>query len=80
APVVGTAVAATAQVAVPAPAAHAAPVRTHEVPASAPTAHDVTSHGSTWTPVTASGAWLHAFLEVQRQASDAHSAYQSTTS
>ncbi|OPC77948.1 hypothetical protein B4N89_37575 [Embleya scabrispora] len=83
------AAAAPAQYAAPAPAyvpapvpvqtAPAVPVR-YDPPAAEPTAHDVTSSGSTWSPVTASGAWLHAFLEVQRQAGDAHSAYQSTTS
>ncbi|MGW9514039.1 SDR family NAD(P)-dependent oxidoreductase, partial [Embleya sp. NPDC055610] len=64
---------------VPVQPAPAVPVR-YDPPAAEPTTHDVTSSGSTWSPVTASGAWLHAFLEVQRQAGDAHSAYQSTTS
>ncbi|MFE2949054.1 SDR family NAD(P)-dependent oxidoreductase [Embleya sp. NPDC059267] len=65
---------------VPVQAAPAVPMRTHEAPVAQSPAHDVTSSGSTWTPVTASGAWLHAFLEVQRQAGDAHNAYQTTTS
>ncbi|MFJ8744846.1 SDR family NAD(P)-dependent oxidoreductase [Embleya sp. NPDC127516] len=69
-----------APVPVPAQQTPAVPVRTYEAPVAEATTHDVTSSGSTWSPVTSSGAWLHAFLEVQRQASDAHSAYQSTTS